>query len=110
MSNTDFESLKTNILKDIDEAKSSDVSKIYSALVSALRKFDRDSALKNLFDFLTGLLKTKRQKCKLIVSDIIDSRSKLTSDEKELLRKEFLDISNIHRTLLEDIRALLDAL
>jgi hypothetical protein len=110
MANTDFETLKQNILKDIDEASGKDINDIYSALRKALAKFDRDSLLKNLFDLFLSILKTKRQKCKLLVNDIVDSRSKLSVSEKELLRKEFLDISNIHRTLIENIRALLDAL
>jgi hypothetical protein len=110
MANTDFDTLKKNILKDIDEASGNDINEIYSALSKAIAKFDRDSILKDFIDLFRSILKTKRQKCKLFINDIVDSSSKLTTNEKELLRLEFLDISNIHRTLLENIRSLLDAL
>lgn len=110
MANTDFETLKQNIMKDIDDASGKDISEIYVALTKTLEKFDRDSCLKDIIDLFRSIFKTKRQKCKLFVSDIVDSRDKLSNTEKEALRKEFLDISNIHRTLIEDIRALLDAL
>ena len=40
----------------------------------------------------------------------MDSKDKLTDKEKESLRKELLDISNIHRTLLENLQSLFGAL
>jgi hypothetical protein len=110
MKNTDFENLKQNIFKDIDDASNKDINEIYSLLSKALDKFDRDSKLKDFFDLFHSILKTKRQKSKLFIHDIVESSSKLTSNEKELLRLEFLRISNIHRTLIENIRSLLDAL
>jgi hypothetical protein len=110
MKNTDFENLKQNIFKDIDDASNKDINEIYSLLSKALDKFDRDSKLKDFFDLFRSILKTKRQKSKLFIHDIVESSSKLTSNEKEILRLEFLRISNIHRTLIENIRSLLDAL
>lgn len=111
MKETDFDSLKTNILKDIDQATKSNIEDIYKALVTTLKKYDRDSPLKNAKDYIILLFKgDKRAKCKYIISDIVDSKDSLSNEEKEALRKSFLDISNIHRTFLENVQALLDAL
>ena len=110
MKKTDEDSLIENISEDLKTANSKDVDKIYSALKDALKKFDRDSQFKDLIDFLKSIFKTKREKCTLIINDLLESKNKLTNEEKEILRLHLLDISNIHRTLLEDIRALLSAL
>lgn len=99
-----------NITEDLNKANSRDIDKIYDALKAALKKFDRDSNIKDLIDIFRGLFKSKREKCVLFMKDLMDSKDKLNEDEKEILRKELLDISNIHRTLLENIRALLGAL
>lgn len=107
----DFESLKNNIIKDIDQATKSNVDEIYKALVASLKKYDRDGIFKNAKDHFLLLIKfDKKAKCKFIIADIIDSKDALSSEEKEGLRKNFLEISNIYRTLLENIQALLDAL
>lgn len=106
----DLETLKENIKEDIKRASEKQINSIYEALKKALEKFDRDSDFKNFLDWIKTILKTKRQKCVLFFNDINDSKHKLNDNEKELLRKEFLDISNIHRTLIEDIISLLGAL
>lgn len=110
MKEFDTESLVANITEDLKKAKSSDIDKIYEALKKALVKFDKDTNIKNLLDSLKGLFKSKREKCILFLKDLMDSKDKLTNEKKESLRKELLDISNIHRTLLENIRSLLGAL
>lgn len=106
----DFESLKNNVVKDINSCNKKELKKIYDALKKSLASFDKDSILKNVSDFFKSLFKNKKEKCLFFVEDICDSRDKLTNEEKESLRKSFLEISNIHRTFLEDILALLGAL
>lgn len=106
----DFDSLKENILKDIKEAKNREIDEIFKRMHSCLKRFDRDDIRKEILDFFKRIFKGKREKCALFVEDICDSRDKLTENEKEILRKEFLDISNIHRTFLENLKALLEAL
>jgi len=111
MKSTDLESLKNNLLTDIDQATKSNIEDIYKALITSLNKYDKDGLLKNVKDHvILFFTPDKRAKCKYIITDIIDSKESLSTDEKESLRKNFLDISNIHRTLLENIQALLDAL
>jgi DNA phosphorothioation-dependent restriction protein DptG len=110
MKQTDIESLVQNISEDLEKASSKDIDKIYTALKSALKTFDRDSQFKDIIDVLKNIFKSKKEKCILIIRDLLDSKEKLIDTEIESLRKELLEISNIHRTLLEDIRALLNAL
>lgn len=106
----DLNYLKENIKNDIKQASNKQIDVIYEALKTALKKFDRDELRKNIVDFFKLIFATKRQKCLLFLEDITDSEYKLTDVEKELLRKELLDISNIHRTLIENIISLLGAL
>ena len=54
-------------------------------------------------------MKSKRSKCIQFVDDIFDSKNRLLKEEKDRLRKALLDISNIHRTFIENIIALLGA-
>lgn len=110
MKNTNLDSLVENIKKDISSCSQKELGQIYKAIKNALKKFDRDSILKNAKDFIKSLFKNKRQKCLLFVEDIVDSKDKLTDEEKESLRKTFLDTSNIHRTFIENIIALFEAL
>lgn len=49
------------------------------------------------------MFKSKKDKCILFIEDICDSKDKLKTEEKEKLRMFFLDISNIHRTFVEDL-------
>ena len=105
-----IEEIKVNIHQDIKKASSKEIDRIYYALKEVSKKFDRDSALKNLFDIFKGILKSKRDKCLHFVDDIFDSAEKLSADEKIQLRKALLDISNIYRTIIENIISLLAAL
>lgn len=110
MKNTNLDSLVENVKKDISSCSQKELDQIYKAIKNALKKFDRDNNFKNSRDFMKSLFKTKRQKCLLFVEDIVDSKDKLTCEERESLRKTFLDISNIHRTFVEDLIALFEAL
>jgi len=105
-----IDEIRENICQDIRDASSKEIDKIFSALKEVAKKFDRDSALKNFFDGLIGIFKSKRDKCLLFVNDIFDSAEKLSADEKKQLREALLDISNIHRAVIENIIALLEAL
>lgn len=104
-----IDEIKENLYKDIEKATSREIEKIYSALKEVLKEFDKDSNLKNLYDFFKSIFKTKKAKCLQFVTDIFDSKEKLTVDESERLRKALLDISKIHRTIIENIIALLGA-
>ena len=104
-----IEEIKSNLHQDINNANSKEIDKIYFALKDVLKKFDRDSLVKNLGDFFKGFLKSKRSKCIQFVNDIFDSKDRLSKEEKDGLRKALLDISNIHRTFIENIIELLGA-
>lgn len=104
-----IEEIKENLYQDIDKATAKELEKIYSSLKDVLSNFDRDSSLKNLCDFFKSIFKTKKAKCLQFINDIFDSKDKLTQEERDKLRKALLDISNIHRTFIENIIALLGA-
>jgi len=110
MGGNNIKDLEENIIVDIEQANKNDIDQIYNALNKALHQFDKDSFAKNLIDSIKKIFSTKRKKCKLIIIDIIESKDKLTAKEKQLLRNHLLDISNIHRTLIENIISILDAL
>ena len=110
MKDKSFEALKENVIKDINECNTRQLNKIYKSLRKVLFQFDRDTIWKNVKDFFKSVRKGKKEKCIFFIDDICDSSEKLTANEKEELRKQFLDISNIHRTFLEDLQALLNAL
>ena len=110
MANKDFITLKNNVLKDIQECNGKELDRIFDKLKTTLKAFDRDDFWKNIKDLIKQVFKSKRNKCFQIVNDICDSRNNLNEIEKESLRKAFLDLSNIHRTFLEDLRALFGAL
>ena len=101
--------LRENICQDIRDASYKEIDQIYNSLKDVSKKFDRDSILKNLFDGLRGIFRSKKDRCLLFVNDIFDSAENLSADEKNQLRKALLDISNIHRTVIENIIALLGA-
>lgn len=105
-----YEALKANIAEDLNKCNAKELDLIYKELKSCLKKFDRDDIFKNSTDFFKKLFKSKKEKCLFFLDDIEDSKGKLTENEKEELRQYFLNISNIHRTFLEDIQALLGAL
>lgn len=104
-----IEEIKANLHQDIDKANSKELEKIYSSLKDVLKTYDRDSSLKNLCDFFKNIFSSKKAKCLQFVNDIYDSKDKLTNEEKDKLRKALLDISNIHRTFVENIISLLGA-
>lgn len=110
MKDKSFDALKENISEDLKQASKKEIDEIYKNLELCLKKFDKDKTLKNIKDFFVKLFKSKKDKCILLINDIVDSRDKLSPEEKEELRKCFLNISNIHRTFLEDIQALFGAL
>ena len=110
MKKTDFNSLIENIKEDLNRCNNKKLEQIYSAIKLCLKKFDRDSTMKNVKDFFRNLLKSKKEKCLFFIEDIIDSKDKLSDEEKEYLRRNLLEISNIERTFLEDLKALLEAL
>lgn len=105
-----IDEIRENICQDIKDASSKEIDQIYNSLKKVSKKFDRDSAIKNLFDGLRGIFRSKKDMCLLFVNDIFDSAEKLSADEKNQLRKALLDISNIYRTVIENIIALLGAL
>lgn len=110
MKKTDFESLKSNIYEDLEKCSNRELKEIYSTMKECLKIFDRDELSKNIIDFFKIVFKTKKEKCKYFIEDIVESKDKLTDAEKEQLRKMFLDISNIKRTFKENIISLLEAL
>ena len=104
-----MEKIKANLHQDIDKATTKELEKIYSSLKNVLETFHRDSSLKNLCDLFENIFRSKKAKCLQFVNDIYDSKDKLTNEEKDKLRKALLDISNIHRTFIENIISLLGA-
>ena len=46
-----LEEIKANLHQDIKNANSKEIAKIHTALKEATKAFDKDSALKNLYDF-----------------------------------------------------------
>ena len=104
-----IEGIKQNILEDIRKTDNRKIEEIYASLKKTLNKFDRDFLGKNVKDFLRAIFKTKRERCIQFVEDLFDSQSQLTSQEKNDLRRALLDISNIHRSIIENIIALLGA-
>ena len=105
-----IEELIENINKDIEKASAKKINVIYKELKMILKKYDDDEFLKNCFDVIKQLFQTTRNKCKLIFKDIIEEMTKSGFSKKEELRRDLLDLSNIHRDILENIIALLGAL
>lgn len=110
MKDKSYEALKANLIDDIKKCSNKEIDQIYTMFKECLNKFDKDGVFKNCVDFFKTFLKSKRNKCLYFVADIEDSVAKLTPNEKEELRKYFLSISNVHRTFLENIQALFEAL
>lgn len=105
-----LDELIKNIDEDIREANSNQINELYISLNNMLNKYDNDKFMKNLIDILKKLFRSKRQKCKLILEDLIEEIYKPNFTKKEELRKELLEISNIHRSFLENLIALLENL
>ena len=57
MKDTSFETLKNNILEDIESCSKKDLDKIYIGIKNSLKKFDRDGIFKNCKDMFKNLLK-----------------------------------------------------
>lgn len=110
MKDASFEATKKNIIDDINSCSTKELNKIYQSLKTILKEFDKDSFFKDSKDFFKFFFKDKKSKCLFFIEDICDSRDRLSAEMKEKLRKEFLKVSNIHRTFLENIKALLEAL
>ena len=110
MKKTDFNSLIENIKEDLNKCNNKELEKIFSAIKLCLKSFDRDFIMKNVKDFFKSFFKSKKDKCLFFIEDIVDSKDKLSCEEKECLRRNLLEISNIERTFLEDLKALLEAL
>ena len=105
-----IDELIENINEDIEKASTKEINKIYEELKKILKKYDGDGFFKNCFDFIRQLFQSTRIKCKLIFKDILEEMTKPGFSKKEELRRDLLDLSNIHRDLLENIISLLGAL
>lgn len=103
-----FNDVRDILISDICGANKDELNVIYKALKKALKKFDRDSFLKDVGDFFSKLFKSKREKCKLIVDDIVDSKQKLTKDEAKELYDEFYKLSEVHRSFFDNIMVLIE--
>lgn len=106
MKDKTYETLKSNIIEDLSQCSRKEIDSIYQMLKDCIKKFDRDDLFKNCRDFFKLIFKSRKDKCLFFINDIEDSREKLTSIEKEELRKYFLNVSNVHRTFLENVQAL----
>lgn len=106
----DLEWLTANINEDIDKASNRNINKLYESLRDMLKKYDNDPLIKDAFDFLNGLLKSKRTKCKFVLNDILEEIQKPEFTRHEELRKDLLEVSNIHRDFLENLISLLESL
>lgn len=102
--------LITNIREDLKKASNREIKDIYNSLKKLLNKYDNDTFIKNIKDFLKKVLKSKREKCSLFFEDIIEGIDSMSDKTKQELKKDLLDLSNIHRTIFEDLAALIGAL
>lgn len=78
----DFESLKSNVIKDLNECSPKELVSIYNALKAVLKTFDRDGLWKNIKDLFKSFFKSKKEKCTLFIEDICDSKELLNDVEK----------------------------
>ena len=101
---------KEQEVENNEKASTKEINKIYEELKKILKKYDGDGFFKNCFDFIRQLFQNTRIKCKLIFKDILEEMTKPGFSKKEELRRDLLDLSNIHRDLLENIISLLGAL
>mgnify|MGYP001185041782 CR=1 FL=1 len=104
------EEIIENIRQDLERCGSGDVKKILSSLSSLLKKYDRDKWDKNWRDFFKRLFKGNREKCILMIEDLLDSEDKLSESEKTEMRKDLLATSEIYMTILEKLKALFGAM
>lgn len=109
MSKKDINSLIDNIHKDFKDASRKEIDQIYNELKEMLKKYDDDSFSKNVKDFLKrGFTFDKRKRCELVFKDIIESLDNPSFVKREELRKDLLELSNIHRSFLENLIALIE--
>ena len=103
--------LTDNVKDDIKKASGRDIDALYSSLKKALKKYDGDPFLKNVCDlFKRAFTFDKRKRCLIVLDDILEELNKPGFSRKEELRHDLLDISNIHRSFLENLIALLENL
>lgn len=105
-----FDWLTENIRSDIEKARNNKIDELYDSLKKLLKKYDADPTIKNINDWFKQILKSKREKCKLVLEDVIEEMNKPNFSRKEELRKDLLEISNIHRDFLENLISLLESL
>lgn len=106
----DLNWLTANIKEDIDKASDKNIDKLYKALKVMLKKYDDDPLIKEVLDMFNLILKPKRVRCKLILNDILEEIQKPEFTRHEELRKDLLELSNIHRDFLENLISLLESL
>lgn len=105
-----YEWLTENVRKDIDEASNREIKQLYEELKKTLKKYDNDPLFKQFRDFFKKFFKSNRERCKLILEDILEEVNKPGFERKEELKRDLLEISNIHRGFLENLAALFGAL
>ena len=105
MKQKSFDAVNINIQDDINRASNKEIGEIYKGLKELLKEFDKDSIFKNAKDLIKRaiIFIDKRKICLLILQDIFDSMDKLTTEQRNRLLKKLNHISDIHRTLGEDI-------
>ena len=106
----DLSWLSQNIRDDIDKASNSEINELYTQLNALLKKYDNDPLIKNIFDWFSKIFKSKRERCKYILNDIIEETKDPNFTRKDELRSDLLKISNIHRDFLENLASLLGSL
>lgn len=106
----DLDWLTKNIEKDIDKASMKEINILYNELNDVLKKYDKDQFIKNIMDWCKKIFMSKREKCKYIFNDILEEIQKPNFTKKKELRNDLLEISNIHRSFLENLISLLESL
>jgi len=108
---TDINSLTINIREDFKKSSKKEIDEIYNSLKIMLKKYDDDSMLKDICDLLKrGLTIDKRKRCERVLEDILEVLKDENYPRKEELRRDLLDLSNIHRGILENIIALIEGM
>lgn len=106
-----LETIKNNILKDIEECSSCERDEICNALYNSLKKYDNDSGIKNLFDsFLLFFSFGTKSKIKRLLEDLFDNYKKMSLETKNNLKIELIQISRIHLTFFERVLEILSIL
>jgi len=99
-----------NIRADLKASKGKELNKIYNALPGLLDKYDHDTWIKDLLDWIKRTFADTRKRCVLIIDDLLENYSQLNDQDKASFRKDLLAISEIHMTVYERLQALFDAL